>query len=376
LKYYNHVTFKLRKTGLPQGCENIKLQKMLLMLIFAVFTVTALGSGIAHAQPSDPEYKGAAYCVECHPGEMEEWVGTPHTQATSNVEFQSEWKALGSPASCLSCHTTGYDENTEEYSSTGVGCEACHGPGDTMKRDTSVELCATCHSGPYPTYEEWLDSGPAHGAADCLKCHDQHTSELTFETPTGTCGQCHETHVDQVQSTLHGEGGVECSDCHMIRAPADFVNGTPGKTGHSFSLSDQELDCHSCHDRPLDKHDVLGERSYACLSCHGDIHELKLELVNREVYPLNNSVPLCAQCHNERYTAWAQGTHGSFDDPEAQCAECHDPHDPVISGFATLPSIPQREEAAPTPIVPLIAVVVVAEVLLFAVYVFRRQSNG
>jgi hypothetical protein len=370
------MTFTLRITGLIQYSENFEPKKTLFMLIFAVFLFIALGNGIAQAQCSaSEEYKGAAYCVECHTSEMEEWAGSPHSKATSNVEFQDQWKDLGSPDSCLSCHTTGYEETTKEYESSGVTCEECHGPGDTMSRDTSVELCAECHSGPYPTYEEWLNSGPAHGNADCLLCHDEHTSKLTFETSTGTCGQCHDSHVEKLLGTVHGEKGVECADCHMIQRSADFLKGEPAKTGHSFSLNEHELDCSSCHDRPLSKHDVLGEKAYACLSCHGDIHELKLELVNKNVYPLDNAVPLCAQCHNERYTAWKQGTHGAYDDPQAQCAECHDPHNPVIANIATLSSIPQREEAEPAPIIPIIIFVVIVEILVFSVYVLRRQPN-
>jgi hypothetical protein len=366
----------LRTTRLIKYFESIVYPKMFIIIITAFFLAIALGNGVALAQcSSSEEYKGATYCVECHPSEAEEWAGSPHSKATSDTEFQAQWKDLGSPVSCLSCHTTGYDETTKEYSSPGVACEECHGPGDTMSLDTSVELCARCHSGPYPTYEEWLDSGPAHGKADCLTCHDEHTSKLTFETSTETCGQCHKSHVDQLMGTVHGERGVECADCHMIQKPADFVNGEPAKTGHSFSLTAHELDCSSCHEVPLSKHDVLGEKAYACLSCHGDIHELKLELVNRNVYPLDNVVPLCAQCHNERYTAWAQGTHGAYDDPRAQCTKCHDPHNPVIDDIVTLSSIPQREEAAPAPIIPIIVVVVIVEILVFSMYVLRRQSN-
>ena len=350
------------------------LKNVLMALVISTFIVIVL-SNTDTSFAADTEYEGAAYCAECHEDEMKEWIGSSHAQALTDPEFQDEWESLGSPESCLSCHTTGYDSELNEYEATEVSCEACHGPGDTMQRDTSVELCGGCHSGPYPTYEEWVDSGPAHGEADCLMCHDEHTNELTFETSTGTCGQCHESHVDEVLQTRHGEAGVECADCHMIEVPVDFIKGTPAKTGHSFSLSEQELDCSSCHERPLSKHDVLGEQAYSCLSCHGAIHELELQLVNKSVYPLDDSVPLCAQCHNERYTAWEQGTHGDYDDPKAQCTSCHDPHDPIISNISTLEPIPQREPAKQTPVLPITAAAVVVEILLIWAYVLRGRPN-
>jgi hypothetical protein len=342
-------------------------------ITLTVFVFLFLNNTVVSSVP-DSEYKGAVYCVECHQEEAEEWSSSSHAQALTDPEFHEEWESLGSPESCLSCHTTGYDNVTKGFEVTEVSCEACHGPGDTMERDTSVELCAECHSGPYPTYEEWVNSGPAHGAAECLTCHDEHTNELRFGTSIETCGQCHKSHVDKVLATKHGENGVECSDCHMVEVPADFINGTPAKTGHSFVLNEQELDCLSCHERPLFKHDILGEKSYACLSCHGAIHELELRLVNKTVFPIDNSVPLCAQCHNERYTAWKQGTHGGYDDPKIQCVECHDPHDPIVSNITALESIPQRASAKPAPVLPITAAVVVGEILLISIYILRRRS--
>jgi hypothetical protein len=155
----------------------------------------------------------------------------------------------------------------------------------------------------------------------------------------------------------------------MIIEPANFYTGKQAKTGHSFSPTEQELDCTTCHEVELDKHDVLGEGSAACLSCHGDIHELKLELINGETYPLEEPVELCAQCHNERYTAWAEGTHGSHDNPEAVCTQCHNPHNPVINQISTLDSIPNREQAEPLSWGLKMSVVVILEIFGFGVWI-------
>ena len=348
--------------------KRLFLTILLSILVYIVLTQVSL---IA-AQPQD-EYKGPGYCVECHVSQMEDYVQSSHKIAYSNPEFQRVWKDLGENVECLECHTTGYDEETDTYEFTEVSCEACHGPGDTMNRDTSPELCGECHTGPYPTYDEWLDSGPSHGEATCITCHDEHTSELVFETPTETCGQCHESHVDQVEANTHGINDVECIDCHMITEDADFYTGKQAKTGHSFNPTDQELDCTSCHEVELEKHDVLGEGSGTCLTCHGDIHELKLELINGEVYPITEPVQLCAQCHNERYTAWAEGTHGSHDDPEAVCTECHDPHNPVINMISTLPSIPNREFTEPSSWWKKMFLVVLLEIFGFGVWINRSE---
>jgi len=306
---------------------------------------------------------------------MEDWLVSSHAGAFTDPEFQEEWEAQGSPSSCLNCHTTGYDEVTEVYVGEGVTCEQCHGPGDTMNRDTSPELCGSCHSGPYPTYEEWKSSGPSHANATCILCHDKHTSELTYQTSTETCLVCHLSHVEDVEETEHGAAGVECADCHVYSEPPDFETGKPAVTGHTFIMTSDQLDCDSCHDRALEKHDVLGEKAYSCLSCHGEIHSLELKLVNGTHYPNDDSVALCAQCHNERFTSWRQGTHGKPEDPNAPCVECHDPHDPVISGVATLASVPQRVPPS-DPSLPLsMALIIIIEILGFSIILLRWRKN-
>ena len=350
--------------------------------VFVIFTFMlstlflSVGSRVLAAEPSDGEdYRGIGYCVDCHLEQMEDWLGSPHIQAYNNPEFQEGWEELGSPEDCLRCHTTGFDEEDGTFKYEGITCEACHGPGDTMNRDVSIELCASCHSGPFPTYEEWKESGPSHLNATCTQCHDEHTAQLSAETSTGTCASCHSAHIELMEETEHGVNDVECADCHMYRTPVDFENGIPANTGHEFSMNVDELDCQTCHDRPLDKHDTLGENAFACLSCHGEIHGLGLKLVNGTVYEPDDPVALCAQCHNERYTAWAQGTHGTPEDPDASCTECHDPHDPVISGFSTLPPVPTRTPAGGPSLFLSTAFVVIVELLGFAIIILRWRKN-
>lgn len=340
------------------------------LIIFFLFI--SMSVAVVLGDPEGAEnYKGTGYCLSCHVKPMVDWIPSPHSKAFSDPEFQEEYLKLGSPESCLSCHTTGFDEEDGTFVYEGVTCEECHGPGDTMNLDTSPELCANCHSGPYPTYEEWKDSGPSHLSATCTLCHDQHTAELLAETPTEMCSSCHGTHLEDVEETKHGEVGVECAECHMYVTPPDFEAGIPGSTGHDFVMTSEELDCQTCHDRTLSKHDVLGVDEFACLSCHGEIHSLELELINKDVLPMNDSVLLCAQCHNERYTSWEQGTHGKPEDPEAQCVECHDPHDPVVANIPTLPVVPERRPPA-GPSIPLTtAFIVIVGILGLAIVLLR-----
>jgi hypothetical protein len=350
----------------------------IVLLLLSFFVCSSFVSSLAvsvQGQADIEDFKGPGYCLDCHPDQMESWLGTPHSQAYDNPEFKFEWEKLGSPEECLQCHTTGYEKKSGTFLFEGVTCEACHGPGDAMERNVTVEQCAECHSSPFPTYEEWKESGPSHIEARCILCHDEHTSELKGVTPTDTCTTCHEFHLEEITQTKHYENNVECSECHMYVSPVDFEKGVPASTGHSFLMNEDQLDCNTCHDRTLNKHDELGEKAFACLSCHGEIHSLELRLINGTHIPLDDSVDLCAQCHNERYTAWKQGTHGSEQDPQAQCVECHDPHDPIVAGISILEPVKPRTSASGPSISVTTGVIIIVELLGFMIIIWRWNPN-
>ncbi len=76
------------------------------------------------------------------------------------------------------------------------------------------------------------------------------------------------------------------------------------------SESDIPLDCLSHHVQVLKGHDKLGEGNEACWSCHLSTQMTTLHLAGGETLPLSDFPRLCAQCHQKRYEAWNEGTHG------------------------------------------------------------------
>jgi formate-dependent nitrite reductase cytochrome c552 subunit len=48
-----------------------------------------------------------------------------------------------------------------------------------------------------------------------------------------------------------------------------------------------------------------------------------LTLKNGTAIPIEQSAPLCAQCHKDIYQAWRDGKHGIL---AVNCAKCHNPH--------------------------------------------------
>ncbi len=133
------------------------------------------------------KYIGNIKCKMCHnspkQGEIwNTWSKTKHATAyatLANEESKKIAKEKGiadaqKDAKCLVCHVTGYEKpHTDAYSvEEGVGCEACHGPGEkywtpkvmgdkklAMQNglvDPTEELCVTCHNEKSPTYKTFV----------------------------------------------------------------------------------------------------------------------------------------------------------------------------------------------------------------------------
>ncbi|HOK93358.1 MAG TPA: cytochrome c family protein [Spirochaetota bacterium] len=145
---------------------------------------------------ADYGYVGVAVCKECHGQEAmgnqyKIWLASPHSKAfltlkTEKAKNIAENVGVTSPIEdvrCLKCHATGGGKN-KSILSEGVGCEACHGPGeeyhkanihvDYSSRENGYnraikhgmnpilginalkrreKLCLSCHTDKRPCYE-------------------------------------------------------------------------------------------------------------------------------------------------------------------------------------------------------------------------------
>jgi cbb3-type cytochrome oxidase cytochrome c subunit len=84
-----------------------------------------------------PAYVGSKPCLFCHtslhPEVVDHWEKSKKAQtfkAVANVPRREL---------CLSCHTTGYNPDTNVFTEPNVGCEACHGPGKDYCIDVMQE---------------------------------------------------------------------------------------------------------------------------------------------------------------------------------------------------------------------------------------------
>ena len=180
--------------------------------VAAVVLAFAAARGAAQdtASPAGdkPTYVGDKACAKCHFQEGKAWKKTTMAKAMdslkpteeANKELFDKKKAAGldpakdysGDATCLPCHTTGYDAggypakaDTDELKKAQetfgkVSCEACHGPGSKYVEFKTAELgknkeakftaeqlapmglvkpdektCQTCHNNKNPTKAEF-----------------------------------------------------------------------------------------------------------------------------------------------------------------------------------------------------------------------------
>jgi predicted CXXCH cytochrome family protein len=202
-------------------------------------------------------------------------------------------------AMCIECHTTaydkGYDPDTDAYATTwletGVGCQACHGPGaghlDWVAAGESedderagfaqslndpgvegslrqVEQCVRCHARrravvDVPASEaSFLDAYSPSLLRDGLYHADGQILDEVFvygsfvqsrmHAAGVRCGDCHEPHG----LTLRAEGNALCTQCHNAdRVDPRFPTLVPG-----------------AYDTPEHHHHDQGTEGSACVDCH------------------------------------------------------------------------------------------------------------
>ena len=199
-------------------------------------------------------------------------------------------RAIGAdePQQCFGCHTTGAVNGTElklDRLSAGVGCEACHGPGEK-------HLVAMKEK----KFEEPQIFNPGGLGA--------HELSQSF------CGTCH-TSFEQAM-LLPGQAVIN----NIRFQPYRMFNSR----GHN--TNDPRVSCLACHN-PHEK--LQKEASYydaKCLACHlTTAKEAKTERRNAAACPV--STKKCATCHMPKVELG--GMHAEFTDHWIRIAKPNEP---------------------------------------------------
>lgn len=159
-----------------------------------------------------------------------EWiVGSQSWQAY----HKDDWAKGDYKDQCISCHSTGYDAVTRQYKEMGVGCEACHGPGENHSKSEKIEdivnpanltialqtdVCAQCHNrgeNAKVKREDAYGFLPGNTLTDFFKpiAPKYKAGEKNFYED-GDSKSHHQQYNDFVQSDPYKSGLISCSSCH------------------------------------------------------------------------------------------------------------------------------------------------------------------
>ena len=234
--------------------------------------------------------------------------------------------------SCYRCHVTGPSKDkTPEFEAypgiegswaeSGVGCEACHGPGSAhVAAPTSSKpskegynTCIGCHArdrSDTNTRVEWTSSTVGGVATGFIRHREQGDMMLTSKHHTAgmTCASCHAPHKglyfemggikDSPKcETCHPNQGIPghtaatCTDCHMPFAAKSADGLTPYVSEQSAHFWKVLTDPITMFDN-LDTNFIAGKK-YINVSPDG-VSGLTLDYT-------------CLQCHVNQDVTWASG---------------------------------------------------------------------
>lgn len=253
-------------------------------------------------------------------------------------------------ARCAECHATGFEKNyslrNRQYTSSqaeiGVGCEACHGPGQehvawakaggsksesqfpegndkglmisflNAHAETEIQQCAGCHSRREP-YQDGnpLPGTPYHDAyrlallreglyhadgqiLDEVYVYGSFLQSKMYQKGV-RCSDCHDPH----SGNLRADGNAVCTQCHSPAGNDDFpslqAKVYDGPEHHFHGIDSGGAKCVSCH---------MIERTYMGIDGRRD-HSFR---VPRPDLSVKLDTPdACTDCHQDKSAEWAAG---------------------------------------------------------------------
>lgn len=202
-------------------------------------------------------YMGVRTCAFCHSGgvaaedKYHPWALTAHSMIFSNGINGYLGSHYGQ--GCLSCHTVGYDVNTN----------AVNGGFDDIAKQLGWTFPSVLTNG---NFEAMPDSLQVLGNIQCENCHgpgSEHAMafgntnlanwpRLAVTLAAGDCNQCHEAPTHHIKGTEWGnsrhaiavkETDAACSRCHSAQGFVNYTRGAP-----AVATAYETITCSACHE--------------------------------------------------------------------------------------------------------------------------------
>ncbi len=173
-------------------------------------------------------------------------------------------------------------------------------------------------------------------AQECLDCHSQPGSSLTFAN-----GDTRDVTIDPEawEASVHGSMGLSCTDCHVE------IGGYPHPDLGERATRDLTLrlytSCQQCHEEQYKKtldsvHQVAlaagNKQAAVCADCHDPHTQTKITGEDGKLLPAGRlAIPrTCATCHGAISEQYQKSVHGAAlvtGNPDVpSCIDCHGVH--------------------------------------------------
>ena len=319
-----------------------------------------------------PSYAGASDCATCHGAVLTTVMLTPHAQAFTNAIFNEAGGQTN--ASCIVCHTVGsglpngFVSASKTPQLENVQCENCHGPGANHAANPSdptvipqvelaAQVCGGCHSvrlapaevvahNPiaFP-FEDWSVSPHSAVVPDVLSAMSASAANIS------SCGRCHSGSArlaliaggnPSVTLTNDFNMPITCAVCHDPHAEHIWTNVLAGVITFTNPLTGNAA--------VIDNNNLGPVYTNQLLCALESTNDFVLTTTNNFTNVYNANINICAQCHNDRGSAWTDTDRSPHESPqynmllgtvgqlasgpspgypsthsrlEMQCAECH-----------------------------------------------------
>lgn len=235
-----------------------------------------------------------------------------------------DWQKRPWLKNCGGCHLTGLDYKSKRFIEPGVGCEACHGPGEAhvnASRDEGfaktivnpsrlavglqVQVCGSCHTrGNDPSGEHGYPANFKPGMS-LVSVYKPITPEENGKRfwPNGHSKSHHQQYLDWQHST-HAAEGVTCISCHSTHTTGSATRYQTRLPGNKLCLH-----CHTQNTAAKGIHSIHDFNN--CIGCHmakivksaesGDLHDHSFKVIppadTLRFGGLNKQPNSCNRCH-------------------------------------------------------------------------------
>jgi hypothetical protein len=160
------------------------------IIILSTLLIAAAFNALLPSEKKKHAFVGSAVCSKCHDAESignqyGKWLRTPHAKAVLILKTKpaldlAKKLSITTPEEdlkCLRCHTTGRGKSKKTIDE-GVGCEACHGPGEDYN-EFSKHVDTINRLGAYETalkngmYQTLGIKNIKKREKLCLRCHNK-----------------------------------------------------------------------------------------------------------------------------------------------------------------------------------------------------------